>query len=334
MIPYMPSISISGAISQYQHDIFIIIAYVAVFFIGKSIALSNLKLFRQSKVKFWVFIKTYIRRLIHTILNIIAISVLLLLIYIQVFNNLKKTPYISTDTSGADLALCAAIVAACATLYNVQRTLKQESTKNRQNWITSVRYATATLIATVDKIKLFEKQKTHSYFDEERHEKLYDELIESCTKLQMLINPNDAVAPMLTAQLDALANYYHEDLNNDKNHIVSIEEVDLRKSFMPWVLVLLKVEWERVKAILESREEMNEKYYSSDVYTIEWNTDKFNKYGVHIGHQENILAEHFSGFKFTEQSNKKILKLFNDIITPLNKKKQNGGNNEQDAESK
>lgn len=39
-----------------------------------------------------------------------------------------------------DLAVCTAIVAACATLSNVQCTLKQESTKNRQVWITSVRF--------------------------------------------------------------------------------------------------------------------------------------------------------------------------------------------------
>ena len=273
------------------------------------------------------YIKKFFCFLSDGFLNIIPVSAILLLIYIQLSNSLfpveKGAGNISAG-SNSDLAVCAAIIAACATLYNVQRTLKQESTKNRQAWITSVRFETANLITAVDKIKLYERHHNQNgYFDEDRREQLLDSMIESCTKLRMLINPNDAVAPMLTAQLDAIANYYNENFNDESNHIDQIENVNLRESFMPWVLVLLKVEWERVKAILESREEIIECYYSRDVYE-EWSEADFQNYSVnndglslinarlHNIPAENeeernrVLGHTFPGFHFNDETKSKL----------------------------
>lgn len=327
MMPCISNISFSSAVSKFRCDFFVIAVCVTAFFIVKSITL-NLKLPRHFNVNWCSLFKVYLRRLCGTILEIISVSVLILLIYIQLFNSLGKTGHIDTANSSADLAVCAAIIAACATLYNVQRTLKQESTKNRQAWITSVRFETANLIAAVDKTKLYERHNMNGHFDAERRERLLDSMIESCTKLRMLINPNDAVAPMLAAQLDAIANYYNENFNDEANHIDHIENVNLRESFMPWVLVLLKVEWERVKAILESREEIIEGYYSRDVYG-EWNELDFLNYGVDDdgmilinarlqnipaedgAERDRILGHAFPGFHFNNATKLKLLPIRN-----------------------
>ena len=328
MIPCISNISFSDAVSKLRYDFFIIVLCVTAFFIVKSITL-NLKLPRHFNVNWGHLFKVYLRRLCGIILEIISVSVLILLIYIQLFNSLGETGHVDAANASADLAVCAAIVAACATLYNVQRTLKQESTKNRQAWITSVRFETANLIAAVDKIKLYERHHNQNgYFDEDRREQLLDSMIESCTKLRMLINPNDAVAPMLTAQLDAIANYYNENFNDESNHIDQIENVNLRESFMPWVLVLLKVEWERVKAILESREEIIECYYSRDVYE-EWSEADFQNYSVNNDGlslinarlhnipaenedaRENLLDRLFPGFHFNDDTTLKLLPIRN-----------------------
>lgn len=261
------------------------------------------------------YIKKFFCFLSDGFLNIIPVSAILLLIYIQLYNSLFPVEKSAVNASvglNSDLAVCAAIIAACATLYNVQRTLKQESTKNRQAWITSVRFETANLIAVVDKIKRYEIHNQNGYRDEGKREKLLDSMIESCTKLRMLINPNDAVAPMLTAQLDAIANYYNENFNDEANHINHIENVNLRKSFMPWVLVLLKVEWERVKAILESREEMREGYYSKGVYEEQWNVFKLREYGVNVENEGDIIVltslyTLFSGFNFNNEVEASII---------------------------
>lgn len=328
MFQNMPSIFLNYNLFRYRNDFFVITVLVTAVFIAiyTPVILTRLRRIlrdlKKSRSTLRCSIKSFLCFLSDSFLNIISVSTIMLLIYIQLsislFSVEKGADNISAG-SNSDLAVCAAIIAACATLYNVQRTLKQESTKNRQAWITSVRFETANLIAAVDKIKLYERHHNQNgYRDGGKREKLLDSMIESCTKLRMLINPNDAVAPMLTAQLDAIANYYNENFNDEANYINHIENVNLRKSFMPWVLVLLKVEWERVKAILESREEIREGYYSKGVYEEQWNVFKLREYGVNVENEGDIIVltslyTLFSGFNFNNEVKESIvnnLKIF------------------------
>lgn len=199
----------------------------------------------------------------------------------------------SSDSGAEFFAVLAAVVAACATIYNIQRTLKQESTKNRQDWITSVRFETANLIAIVDKIKLYNslQRQPNAYSYAEQITELHMSLLDSCAKLRLLLNPKDLLAPILIVQLDAIINYVtahnsrvkeENDTKNNKDCILSINEIDLHESFMPWVQILLKVEWERVKDILESKEESSEGYYSKDIYMERWKGTDLYKYGVDV----------------------------------------------------
>ena len=199
----------------------------------------------------------------------------------------------SSDSGAEFFAVLAAVVAACATIYNIQRTLKQESTKNRQDWITSVRFEAAKLIAIVDKIKLYNslQRQPNAYSYAEQITELYTSLLDSCAKLRLLLNPKDLIAPILIVQLDAITNYItahnsrgkeENDSKNIKDCVFSINEIDLRESFMPWVQILLKVEWERVKDILESKEESSEGYYSNDIYMERWKGTDLYKYGVDV----------------------------------------------------
>lgn len=72
---------------------------------------------------------------------------------------------------------------------------------------------------------------------------------------------------------------------------------------MPWILVLLKVEWERVKAILESREELSDGYYSEEVYRDQWDARAFKEYGIDIDNSIELL---FPGFTFDESVKRDI----------------------------
>lgn len=339
MFQNMPSIFLNYNLFRYRNDFFVITVLVTAVFIAiyTPVILTRLRRIlrdlKKSRSTLRCSIKSFLYFLSDSFLNIISVSTIMLLIYIQLsislFSVEKGADNISAG-SNSDLAVCAAIIAACATLYNVQRTLKQESTKNRQAWITSVRFETANLIAAVDKIKLYERHNMDGHFDAERRERLFDSMIDSCTKLRMLINPNDAVAPMLTVQLDAIANYYNENFNDEANYIDQIENVNLRESFMPWVLVLLKVEWERVKAILESREEVIEGYYSRDVYE-EWSETDFQNYSINNdglffinarlhnvlpeGEEERnqVLGHAFPGFHFNNATKSKLLPIRNSL---------------------
>lgn len=115
----------------------------------------------------------------------------------------------SSDSGAEIFAVLAAVVAACATIYNIQRTLKQESTKNRQDWITSVRFEAANLIAIVDKIKLYNhlQRQPNAYSYAEQITELHMSLLDSCAKLRLLLNPKDLLAPILIVQLDVIINY-------------------------------------------------------------------------------------------------------------------------------
>ncbi len=273
-------------------------------------------------------IKDLLSAFLGSLLDILSISVILLLIYIELGSG--------TGSVGGNLALCAAIVAFCATLYNVQRTSKQASTKNRQDWITNVRFESAEIISQFDQLKALHKaMRFQGYKDskvrKEQFELICKALISSCTKVRMLINPSDVIAPILIAQLDTIADYcvcaLHQgfdrwcrdkirDEHNDKDRISSIDDVSLRKSFMPWVLVLLKVEWERVREILESREETKKEYYSKDIYK-EWLYDgRYEVYGLEKqardlletkltkeeDEKKKILNALFPGFCFSENT--------------------------------
>lgn len=230
--------------------------------------------------------------------TVCVISMVLLIIYVLFSNNANgdSCHHSSSDT----FAVCAAIIAACATLYTIQRTLKQELTRNRQAWINEVRLESANMIAIVDKIKFYIGIKA----PRDKLMELYPALIDSCMKLRMHINPRDIVAPFITNQLDAImnsvvgSNNYAEDGNS-----VNFNEINLRRSFMPWILVLLKVEWERVKAILESREELSDGYYSEEVYRDQWDARAFEEYGIHIG---NPIEQLFPGFTFNNDAIGKI----------------------------
>ena len=106
--------------------------------------------------------------------------------------------------------------------------------------------------------------------------KLHEDLLASCMKLRMLLNPNDRLSPILIIQLDKLMDY----ASCREGSSVCLEQIDLRKSFMPWVQILLKIEWERVKAILESREKQQPDYYSKNIYGDEWDGNKVYNYVV------------------------------------------------------
>ena len=232
-----------------------------------------------------------LRRAIRIVLNVITASVVLLLIYTELFNANNKG-----GTSSDSLAILTAVLALSAALYGTQRTLKQESTKNRQDWITSVRFEAANLIAIVDKIKLYNRlqRQSDAYSYAEQITELCMSLLDSCAKLRLLLNPKDLLAPILIAQLDAITNYAitaannslaikdENDSKNIKDRTLSFYEINLRKSFIPLVQVLLKVEWERVKDILESKEESSEGYYSKDIYMERWEETDLYKYGVDV----------------------------------------------------
>ena len=235
------------------------------------------------------FTRDGIFRAFHLILNIITMTIILFLVYVQIMGIFNIDKDVDRYVGDVDWALCTALVAACAALYNVQRTLKQESTKNRQEWITSVRLEAANLISNIDKIKIYDLEyKTNNYFNEDQKLQLQNSIIESCTKFRMYLNPKDMIAPLIITQLDAILNYYTMSVNMENScdntitydTIESVATLNLRKSLMPWVLILLKVEWERVKAILESREIMSDMYYSKDVYLEEWRNKDFRAYGV------------------------------------------------------
>lgn len=225
------------------------------------------------------------------------------------------------SSAGESLALVAAIIAGCFSFYTVQRTSKQESTKNRQAWITDVRYESAKLIATIDKIKLRKLSKDiccscacNRYLGNTSLEP-YEALIDSCTKLRMLLNPNDLIAPILTIQLDTIMDELSGNTlsinGNSKNYFpirCDFEKVNLRKSFMPWIQILLKVEWERVKATLESREITVPDYYSSTIFREEWDAEKYKQFGI----DEDILL----------QAYKTIVKLKIKIENPTKESKE------------
>lgn len=226
--------------------------------------------------------------------TVCVISMVLLIIYVLFSNNANgdSCHHSSSDT----FAVCAAIIAACATLYTIQRTLKQELTRNRQAWINEVRLESANMIAIVDKIKFYIGIKA----PRDKLMELYPALIDSCMKLRMHINPRDIVAPFITNQLDAIMNnVVGSNDHAEGGNAVDFNKINLRKSFMPWVLVLLKVEWERVKAILESREELSDGYYSEEVYRDQWDARAFEEYDIHIG---NPIEQLFPGFTFNNDA--------------------------------
>ncbi len=241
-------------------------------------------------------------------------SSFLLLIYTQLSKNFGVDSY---GSSGSDLAICAAIIAAFATIYNVQRTSKQELTKNRQDWITTVRLETAKIISTFDLLKyaLLNGAKRDEIISKSKS------LLESCNKVRMFMNPSDTIAPIIIAQLDAIVNYCNILLNwqdTSKISIIqSIHQINLHKSLMPWVQVLLKVEWERVKDVLESKEETSDGFYSKDVYEHEWSKGKLEEYGIKVQkntsdiikvpkNTSDIINELFPGFKFCDGDEKGI----------------------------
>lgn len=197
------------------------------------------------------------------------------------------------NSSGESLAIVSAIIAGCFTLYTVQRTSKQESTKNRQTWITNVRNESATLIATMDKIKLYELSCAKCYecyansCSSNNASELYMTLIDTCAKLRMLLNPGDLFSPFLIVQLDIIISEFSgktidisHSLKASKNIRCNFRNIDLRKSFMPWIQILLKTEWERIKATLESREITAPDYYSNTIFCEEWTIDKYEQFGV------------------------------------------------------
>lgn len=240
-------------------------------------------------------VRNIIKRLkifVMCLIKILTVSVLIYLIYTQldiaILQNLVDTTINSTETqiqagnvkdrtasTELDLALLAAIVAGYIALYNLQRTLKQELTRNRQKWIDSVRYETATMISIVDQIVMYRRCDFEHHYVEKTIE-LHSALLESCAKLRMLLNPNDHLSPILMIQLDKLMDY----ASCREGSSVCLEQINLKKSFMPWVQILLKIEWERVKAILESREKQQPDYYSKNIYGDEWDGNKVYNYVV------------------------------------------------------
>lgn len=277
------------------------------------------------------------------ILSVVTVSVVLLLIYTELLS-------VNNDggISSGSLVILTAVLALSAALYGTQRTLKQESTKNRQEWINNVRLESANLIALVDKVKLYEREyKRNNDFcaDHDQRMGFYLSLLDSCTKLRLLLNPKDLLAPILTVQLDAIINYVtahnsrvkqQDDSKRIKDCILSIDAINLRGSFMPWVQILLKVEWERVKDILESKEELIEVYYSKEIYIEQWKKNDLYNYGVDVNagkrdnhqsqfngeiegiflknvtgefavdSQEDLLSVLFPGFSLAEDTKKRI----------------------------
>lgn len=260
--------------------------------------------------------------------SIVVISLLLLFCYmplsswiagIEHTNKSNSTNILSTDGGSKEMgsegvfAILGAFIAAGAAMYGVRRTLKQVSTGNRQQWITQVRSESANLLAAVDKIKIYLLFNGEPL--KERIE-ICHILVDSCTRLRMLINPKDILAPILIAQLDAITNtittnkcaewLYSENFNFDNNVAPSanIREIDLRRSFMPWVQILLKVEWERVKAILESRESLQENYYSEIIFREEWEIEDFKRFGVFFNDDffkhlnDNKVDQNFADLSF------------------------------------
>lgn len=140
----------------------------------------------------------------------------------------------------------------------------------------------------------------------------YLSLLDSCTKLRLLLNPKDLLAPILTVQLDAIINYVtahnsrvkqQDDSKRIKDCILSIDAINFRESFMPWVQILLKVEWERVKDILESKEKLIEGYYSKEIYIERWKKNDLYNYGVNVNagkgdnHQSQFNGEIEGNFR-------------------------------------
>ena len=285
------------------------------------------------------------------ILSVVTVSVVLLLIYTELLS-------VNNDggISSGSLVILTAVLALSAALYGTQRTLKQESTKNRQEWINNVRLESANLIALVDKVKFYEREyKRNNDFCADQDQRMgfyqdqrmgfYLSLLDICTKLRLLLNPKDLLAPILTVQLDAIINYVtahnsrvkqQDDSKMIKDCILSIDAINLRESFMPWVQILLKVEWERVKDILESKEELIEGYYSKEIYIERWKKNDLYNYGVNVNagkddnhqsqfngeikgnfrknmtgeftvdSQEDLLSVLFPGFSLAEDTKKRI----------------------------
>ncbi|WP_300260088.1 hypothetical protein [uncultured Cloacibacillus sp.] len=231
------------------------------------------------------------------LLNVITISTILFLVY-------TEFPVINIgleNIQSSSLVILTAVLSLSAALYTAQRTSKRESTKNRQDWITSVRLESANLVATTEKIIILRailknRRKglgEDNYVDNRQLLEYEMSLIDSCTKLKMYINPKDLIAPILIAQLDEILDSYHA-LKNNNMDTNFIENINLRQSFMPWIMILLKIEWERVKAILESREEVIDHYYSKDVYFEQWSKLDFERFGINLKADFKAL---FPGFQ-------------------------------------
>lgn len=283
--------------------------------------------------KLWLSLKRYfneICKLLSHLPALMVLSIFSLIIYIcisDIAGQGGQTVGNSGDNSSLEesLALVGAIIAGCFSFYTVQRTSKQESTKNRQAWITTVRYESAKLIATVDKIKFYTQKNTecgmccycgqYSCHNDQLTE-LYTQIIENAAKLRMLLNPNDLFSPLLTVQLDAIVNELSNNiLRIDNNSYISyrphcdLNKIDLRKSFMPWIQILLKVEWERIKATLESREITAADYYSSTIFKEEWTTKKYKQFGIDEDTLQQVCSAKketrevnaFQGFYFTDK---------------------------------
>ncbi len=241
--------------------------------------------------------------------TVCVVSMTLLLIYVLLSDGVNKG-FSYCNSSSDTFAVCAAIIAACATLYTVQRTLKQELMKNRQSWINEVRRESANMIAIVDKIKFF----MNINASKDKLIELFPALIDSCAKLRMYINPRDMIAPFIISQLDIIMNNVAGSNNSAKDERpVDFNQINLRKSFMPWVLVLLKVEWERVKAILESREELSEGYYSKEVYYEQWDKNAFKEYGIDFNTSDNLIEQLFPGFTFSENKKEELNNKINEL---------------------
>lgn len=248
-----------------------------------------------------------IKILIGLLFHIITISIVLLLIYIGLRNGY-------CGNSSNSFAIFTAVITLSAALYTAQRTLKRELTKNRQDWINNVRLESITLIATAEKIRVYRNRyRDTGYFDEDQIMQLESSLIDSCIKLKMFLNPNDLISPILIKQLDLIT------LNKDvMAHNNFWENINLKLSFMPWVKVLLKVEWERVKAILESREVISNRYYSKQVYFDEWSKQDFKNYGINFNTAiKNLSPFLASSLQEKDEDEQGIENVINDLKTKL-----------------
>ena len=91
---------------------------------------------------------------------------------------------------------------------------------------------------------------------------------------------------------------------------------------MPWVQILLKIEWERGKAILESRERLQQDYYSKNIYEDEWDGNKVYNYVVSEStcQKEKVTVDDVKkslngfGFNLNAQYIKSALDNIEDII--------------------